>query len=84
MGMQDAFQYFTRMAQLVAQDSVPGDAADAAPTEKATRQPSHGPAGLIRVVRARLRAHLDIKKRTAAVHSFMAAADTRHAKGAAA
>jgi len=49
MSMQDAFQYFTRVAQLVAEDSVPGAAPRATPA-----QDRRGPAALIKVIRARL------------------------------
>ncbi len=52
MSMQDAFKYFERMAQLVAQDSVPGAPPPAAAH---TTPPGRGLSKLIRVIRARMR-----------------------------
>jgi hypothetical protein len=96
MSMQDAFQYFTRMAHLVAQDSVPGEAPLAAPKPKShanvqrpVRSPRH-PGGLIRIVRTRVRSLLpgsnadNPNERTSSVVPFLAAADIDRAKDAAA
>jgi hypothetical protein len=94
MSMHDAFQYFTRMAQLVAEDSVPGVAPLATPTTKVQARgvrPSRHPGGLIRIVRTRLRSALSGRhpntrpgRRTAPVVPFLAAADIVRAEDAAA
>jgi hypothetical protein len=68
----------------VAEDSAAGEA-PLAPAPKAPQaQPSRRPGGLIRIIRTRLRLLLVGKKRTAAVHPFLPAADIGRVEDAAA
>jgi hypothetical protein len=80
MSMQDAFQYFTRMAQLVAMDSAAGaqSAAPAVPLAARRHSDGRGLARLIRIVRPRRRAAAE----TAHVTTLAVERDKEHSAAA--